>query len=168
MILAEELNAHFAQVSLEHAPPNDKLYGNPLFGIQVTGNSNPIRSFWKPLRDAGATARATLVQAAAQQLEVDPGKLHDVEQRGHGQGERTQALLWRAGGSRERPDAAQRRRGSEGFPKDFVLIGKPLHRLDTPDKVNGKAVYGIDAILPGHQICDPQSLSGIRWQGRQG
>ena len=53
MILAEELDADFAQVSLQHAPPNDKLYGNPLFGIQVTGNSNSIRSFWKPLRDAG-------------------------------------------------------------------------------------------------------------------
>ena len=48
-----------------HAPPNDKLYGNPTFGLQVTGNSNSIRAFWKPLRNAGASARAMLVQAAA-------------------------------------------------------------------------------------------------------
>src|SRR4029077_529906 len=47
MILAEELDADYQQIVLEHAPPNDKLYGNPSFGIQVTGNSNSIRAFWK-------------------------------------------------------------------------------------------------------------------------
>src|SRR6202521_4186623 len=72
MILAEELDADYARVALMHAPPNDKLYGNPTFGIQVTGNSNSIRAFWKPLRNAGAAARAMLVQAAAQQWQVDP------------------------------------------------------------------------------------------------
>src|SRR5579862_873029 len=72
MILAEELDADYSQVVLEHAPPNDKLYGNPIFGIQVTGNSNSIRSFWMPLRKAGASARAMLVAAAAQQWKVDP------------------------------------------------------------------------------------------------
>ena len=64
MILAEELDADFSKVVLEHAPPNDKLYGNPTFGIQVTGNSNSVRAFWLPLRKAGAAARAMLVQAA--------------------------------------------------------------------------------------------------------
>ena len=72
MILAEELDADFSQVILEHAPPSDKLYGNPLFGIQATGNSNSIRAWWKPLRTAGAGARAMLVQAAAAQWQVDP------------------------------------------------------------------------------------------------
>src|SRR5580692_4146983 len=72
MILAEELDADFAQVIVEHAPLSDKLYANPTFGIQVTGNSNSIRSFWMPLRKAGASARAMLVQAAAQQWQVDP------------------------------------------------------------------------------------------------
>src|SRR6202047_1549596 len=71
MILAEELDADYTQVALEHAPPNDKLYANPIFGIQVTGNSNSIRAFWKPLRMAGAAARAMLIQAAAQQWQVD-------------------------------------------------------------------------------------------------
>src|ERR1700676_4502782 len=71
MILAEELDADFPQVTLEHAPPNDKLYGNPVFGIQATGGSTSLRAFWKPLRDAGATARAMLVQAAAAQWHVD-------------------------------------------------------------------------------------------------
>src|ERR1700685_1300612 len=72
MILAEELDADFAQVRLEHAPPSDKLYGNPMFGIQATGNSNSIRAWWKPLRMAGARARAMRVQAAARQWQFDP------------------------------------------------------------------------------------------------
>src|SRR5580693_9047243 len=72
MILAEELDADFSQVSLLHAPPSDKLYGNPTFGLQVTGNSNSIRAFWMPLRNAGASARAMLLQAAAQQWQVEP------------------------------------------------------------------------------------------------
>jgi isoquinoline 1-oxidoreductase subunit beta len=54
MILADELDADLDKVTLEHAPPDDKLYGNPLFGLQVTGNSNSIRSWWTPLRKAGA------------------------------------------------------------------------------------------------------------------
>src|SRR5580692_11171307 len=72
MILAEELDADFSRVVLEHAPPSDKLYGNPMFGIQATGNSNSIRAWWPHLRTAGAGARAMLVQAAAQQWQVDP------------------------------------------------------------------------------------------------
>src|SRR3984957_11279209 len=71
MILAEELDADFSQVTLEHAPPSDKLYGNPMFGIQATGNSNSIRAFWKVLRTTGAAARAMLIEAAAQQWQVD-------------------------------------------------------------------------------------------------
>ena len=72
MILAEELDADYSKLVLVHAPPNDKLYGNPVFGIQVTGNSNSVRAFWKPLRNAGATARAMLVEAAAKRWNVDP------------------------------------------------------------------------------------------------
>src|SRR6202167_4895514 len=72
MILAEALDADFSKVALEHAPPSDKLYGNPMFGIQATGNSNSIRAFWKVLRTGGAAARAMLIQAAARQWEVDP------------------------------------------------------------------------------------------------
>src|SRR5258708_16306946 len=72
MILAEELDAAFDQVTLQAAPPSDKLYGNPFFHIQVTGNSNSIRAFWPSLRKAGAGARALLVNAAARTWKVDP------------------------------------------------------------------------------------------------
>jgi isoquinoline 1-oxidoreductase beta subunit len=146
MILAEELDADFSQVTLEHAPPSDKLYGNPMFGIQATGNSNSVRAWWKPLRTAGASARAMLVQAAAQQWQVDPAScttangevIHSASGRKLSYG----ALALAAGSEVPPNDVALK------DPKDFVLIGKPLKRLDTPDKVNGKAVYGIDAMLP--------------------
>src|SRR5277367_4273894 len=72
MILAEELDADLTKIVLEHAPPNEKLYANPVFGIQATGGSTSLRAFWMPLRTAGATARAMLVQAAAAQWKVDP------------------------------------------------------------------------------------------------
>jgi isoquinoline 1-oxidoreductase beta subunit len=146
MILAEELDADFSQLTLEHAPPSDKLYGNPLFGIQATGNSNSIRAWWMPLRKAGASARAMLVQAAAQQWQVQPASCttsngevsHNESGRKLGYG----ALALAAVSQVPPKDVPLK------DPKDFVLIGKPLKRLDTPDKVNGKAVYGIDAMLP--------------------
>ena len=75
MILAEELDADWSRVKLEHAPPDERLYANPMLGMQMTGNSNSVRAFWKPLRQAGAGARAMLVQAAARQLHVSVAEL---------------------------------------------------------------------------------------------
>src|SRR5467141_5329560 len=73
MLIAEELEVDLKQVRVEHAPPNEKLYGNPLLGgIQATGNSNAVRASWQPLRQAGATARSMLVSAAAKRWNVDP------------------------------------------------------------------------------------------------
>jgi len=146
MILAEELDAEFSKVNLEHAPPSDKLYGNPLFGIQATGNSNSVRAWWKPLRTAGAGARAMLVQAAARRWQVDPAScttansvvMHKASGRQLSYG----ALALGASSEMPPKDVPLKE------PKDFVLIGKPLKRLDTPDKVNGKSVYGIDVMLP--------------------
>jgi len=151
MILAEELDADFSQVTLQHAPPNDRLYGNPTFGLQVTGNSNSIRAFWKPLRNAGAGARAMLVQAAAQQWQVEPASCStansEVTHKESGRKLSYGALAAAAGSQTPPKDVALK------DPKDFALIGKPLKRFDTPDKVNGKAVYGIDAMLPGMKFA---------------
>jgi isoquinoline 1-oxidoreductase beta subunit len=151
MILAEELDADFSQVVLEHAPPDDQLYGNPAFGLQVTGNSNSIRAFWMPLRKAGASARAMLVQAAAQQWQVEPATCttsngqvkHEESGRTLSYGELAEAA------SKETPPKDVPLKD----PQNFTLIGKPVKRLDTPDKVNGKAVYGIDAMLPGMKFA---------------
>ena len=151
MILAEELDADFSKVAVLHAPPNDKLYGNPLFGIQVTGNSNSIRAWWKPLRSAGASARAMLVQAAAAQWQVEPVSCTaangEVTHAGSGRKLSYGALAEDAGKQTPPKDVPLK------DPKDFTLIGKPLKRLDTPDKVNGKVVYGIDAMLPGMKFA---------------
>jgi isoquinoline 1-oxidoreductase beta subunit len=151
MILAEELDADFSRVTLQHAPPNDKLYGNPTFGLQVTGNSNSIRAFWKPLRVAGANARAMLVQAAAQQWQVEPASCTtsngEVTHAESGRKLSYAALASAAGAQTPPKDIALK------DPKNFVLIGKPLKRFDTPDKVNGKAVYGIDAMLAGMKFA---------------
>jgi isoquinoline 1-oxidoreductase beta subunit len=151
MILAEELDADFGAVVLEHAPPNEKLYANPAFGIQATGGSTSVRAFWNPLREAGATARAMLIQAAAQQWQVESKActaskgevIHSASGRRLGYG----ALVEAANAQTPPKDVAVK------DPRDFVLIGKPLKRFDTPDKVNGKTVYGIDAMLPNMKFA---------------
>jgi isoquinoline 1-oxidoreductase subunit beta len=150
-ILAEELSADFAQVVLQHAPPDEKLYANPSFGIQATGGSTSVRAFWTPLRKAGATARATLIKAAADRWQVTPASCSTAEG----------AVLHDETGRKlrygELVDAASKLTPPSDVPlkdpKDFVLIGKPLKRLDTPDKVNGKVIYGIDTMLPGMKFA---------------
>jgi len=151
MLLAEELEVGLDQVQLEHAPPNDKLYANPFFGDQETGGSSSVRGFYEPLRRAGATARTMLVAAAAQTWDVDPASCrakrgvvtHMPTGRTLGYG----ALAEQAA-KLPVPDKVPLK-----DPKDFTLIGTPAKRLDTPDKVNGKAQYGIDVRLPGMKIA---------------
>jgi isoquinoline 1-oxidoreductase subunit beta len=151
MILAEELDADFNKVELKHAPPNENLYANPALGVQATGNSNSIRAFWKPLRQAGAATRAMLVQAAAQQWQVDPASCTAANS------VVTHAASGRSFGYGDLVDAAAALPVPQDpplkDPKDFTLIGKPLNRLDTPDKTNGSAIYGIDAMLPGMKFA---------------
>src|SRR5258707_11448647 len=152
MLIAEELEVDLTQVRLDHAPPDEKLYGNPLLGgIQATGNSNAIRAAWQPLRQAGAIARTMLVIAAAQRWKVDPSEGHAA----HGE------VLHQASARRVKygdlaADAA-RISVPENVPlkqaKDFTLIGTPAKRLDAPAKVNGTAVYGIDVRPPGVKIA---------------
>jgi isoquinoline 1-oxidoreductase beta subunit len=145
-ILADELDADFDKVVLEHAPP-DKAYNNPLFGLQATGGSTSVKAFWDPMRKAGATGRAMLVEAAAQQLGVEPSTcrtsnsevIHDVSGRKLGYG----AIAALA--ATMKPAAEPKLKEA----KDYTLIGKPIKRKDTPDKTNGKSKYGIDAMPTG-------------------
>lgn len=151
MLIAEELEVDLEQVRLEHAPPNEKLYANPLLGVQATGNSNAIRGGWQPLRQAGATARILLMLAAAKRWNVDPascraqsGEVHHVPTGRH----LKYGELAAAAASLPVPDSVVFKRSEE-----FKLIGTPAKRLDTPAKVNGTAVYGIDARPPGVKIA---------------
>ncbi len=147
MILAEELDADWKRVRFEHAPPDEAHYANPMLTVQATGNSNSVRAFWKPLRQAGANARALLVQAAAEQLKATVAELRTEESQViYDKADRKIAygdLVDRAAALTLSADAPLK------GPKDFHLIGRPLKRLDTPDKTNGKARYGIDARPPG-------------------
>ena len=151
MLIAEELDVSLKQVRLEHGPPNEKLYANPLLGVQATGNSNAMRGAWKPLREAGATARVMLVAAAAKRWSVDSKYCRAQE------GE----VIHEATGRRLKygeltADAAQMAVPANVALKqseDFKLIGTPAKRLDSPAKVNGTAVYGIDARPPGVKIA---------------
>jgi isoquinoline 1-oxidoreductase subunit beta len=150
MLIAEELEVDLNQVQLEHAPPNDKLYGNPLLGgIQATGNSNAIRAAWQPLRQAGAVARTMLVSAAAKRWNVDPASCHAHS------GEVLHAPTGRAIKYGELAADAARMPVPAGVllkrPEDFRLIRTPAKRLDAPSKVNGNA-------------C---AIARVRWSGEE-
>jgi isoquinoline 1-oxidoreductase beta subunit len=152
MLIAEELEVDLKQLRLEHAPPNEKLYGNPLLGgIQATGNSNAMRAAWQPMRQAGATARTMLIAAAAKRWTVDPASCRAQS------GEVVHAPTGRRIKYGELSAAAARLPVPENVvlkqPKDFRLIGTPAKRLDAPSKINGRAVYGIDVRPPGVKIA---------------
>ncbi|RJT29088.1 xanthine dehydrogenase family protein molybdopterin-binding subunit [Mesorhizobium waimense] len=153
MLLAEELDVGLDQVRLELSPASDALYGNPLFGPQSTGGSTSIRAFWMPLRQAGAVARTLLLEAAAQKWGVDPktcraesGSVFETSGSRH----LAYGQLVDAAGTLPAPapeSVALKDR------KDFKIIGKPHRRLDTPGKVNGTTVFGIDTKIPGMKIA---------------
>jgi isoquinoline 1-oxidoreductase subunit beta len=152
MLIAEELEVDLKQVRLEPAPPNEKLYGNPLLGgIQATGNSNAIRAAWQPMRQAGATARTMLVAAAAKKWSVDPvscrARSGEVLHAPTGRRIKYGELAAAAAGLPVPENVALKR------PQEFKLIGTPAKRLDAPSKVNGTAVYGIDVRPPGVKIA---------------
>jgi isoquinoline 1-oxidoreductase subunit beta len=152
MLIAEELEVDLKQVRLEHAPANEKLYGNPLLGgIQATGNSNAVRASWQPLREAGAIARTMLLSAAAKRWNVDPAscRAQDGEVLHPPTGQRAKyGELAPEAASMPVPEHVPLKR-----PTDFKLIGTAAKRLDASGKVNGTAVYGIDARPPGVKIA---------------
>ena len=152
MLIAEELEVDLSQVRLEHAPPDEKRYGNPLLGgLQATGNSNAVRASWQPLRQAGAAARTMLIAAAAQRWNVSPAscRAQTGEVRHAPTGRRATYGELAADAARlPIPDRVALKR-----PDDFKLIGKPAKRLDSPGKVNGTAVYSIDVRPPGVKIA---------------
>ena len=151
MLMAEELEVDLAQVQLEHAPPNEKLYGNPLLaGVQATGGSTSIRASWKALREAAAAARTMLVTAAAERWKVDPATCRaEAGKIVHASG-RSVAYGEIAADAARQPVPTSIALKSPGT---FKLIGTRAKRLDTPGKVDGSVVYGIDMRLPGMKIA---------------
>ena len=145
MILAEELDADWSKITAEHAPVEDR------FGRMGTGGSTSIRTNFDRLRKVGAAARHMLVQAAAQEWGVDPAEcttrdstvLHAASRRALTYGELAEqaALITPP----EDPPVKDR--------SEYKIVGKPTKRLDTPAKVRGEAVFGIDVKVPGMLIA---------------
>ncbi|SAL41915.1 aldehyde oxidase [Caballeronia udeis] len=147
MLIAEELEVPLDSVVIDHAPPNEKLFMDPLLGGQLTGGSTSIRYAWEPMRKAGATARVMLISAAAQQWQVDPATCHAEK------GEVVHAASSRRIGYGQLVDAAAKLPAPQDVPlkdpKDFKLIGTAAKRLDSPEKVDGAAMFGLDVRVPG-------------------
>src|SRR5881628_532770 len=147
MILADELEADWATVRLGPIPENPAGWSRTM----RTGGSNAIRSSWEPLRKAGARAREMLVAAAAQTWNVDRATcraekgavIHVPSGRRLSYG----TLVARAAMLPVPKDVALKE------PKDFRLLGTRVTRLDTPGKVDGSALFGIDVKVPGMLIA---------------
>lgn len=140
MLVAEELEVPWSSIRVLRAGID------PVYGFQLTGGSTSIKKGWVLLREAGAIARQILLQAAARQWQVpveqcraEQGRVFDARGRSLSYVE----LL---------PVASQLGLPKKAWlkpPEQFRVIGQPLPRKDVPDKVRGKAVYGIDVRLPG-------------------
>ncbi|HEY7635954.1 MAG TPA: xanthine dehydrogenase family protein molybdopterin-binding subunit [Gemmatimonadales bacterium] len=151
MMVAEELEVGLDLVRVEHAPADDRVYANPHLGFQATGGSTSVRAFYEPMRHAGAAARSLLVTAAAQSWGVDPASCRAEKGSVIHSGTRrtvTYGAVAERAAKLPMPDKVALKN-----PKDFSLIGMPAKRLDTPSKVNGTALYGIDVRVPGMKIA---------------
>jgi isoquinoline 1-oxidoreductase beta subunit len=150
MLVAEELDADWSKVRVEAAPV-DPVYNHTAFGIQMTGGSSSTWSEYDRLRKAGATGRAMLIAAAAETWNVDAATcrtqngyvIHTASQRRLSYGR-----LAEKASSMTPPQNVTLK-----DPKDFKLIGKPTKRLDTPEKSDGKGVFGLDVSVPGMLVA---------------
>jgi isoquinoline 1-oxidoreductase subunit beta len=150
MLVAEELDADWAKVRFEAAPVA-AVYNHPNYGIQLTGGSSSTWAEWERVRKAGSAARAMLIAAAAAEWKVEPATC------GTEPGHVVHAASGRRVSYGRLAEKAAGLKPPENVPlkdpKDFRLVGKPTRRLDTPDKVSGKAVFGLDVQLPGMLVA---------------
>jgi isoquinoline 1-oxidoreductase subunit beta len=146
-IVAEELDADWSQLRAVSAPADATRYNNLLFGqIQGTGGSTAVANSWDQLRQAGATARAMLVAAAAAEWNVPTSEI-SVE-RGvvkHASSGRSASFGTLASKAAAQPVPAS---VSVKDPRNFRLIGQHVSRLDTPAKTDGTAQFALDVSLP--------------------
>jgi isoquinoline 1-oxidoreductase beta subunit len=144
MLIAEELECDWSKVRCEHAPAAP-VYGHPAMGMQMTGGSSSTNGEFDRYRNVGATAKDMLLRAAATRWKTTPGKLraaNGVISFG------TQTLTYG-----DVAEAAMKLPPPKTVklkaPKDWKLIGTLVRRLDTPEKITGKAEFGIDVQFEG-------------------
>ena len=144
MIIAEELEADWKQLRVRQAPAGDE-YKNPLLGAQIVGGSTSVRGFYEPMRKAGAAGRAVLIKAAAETWKVpeDECKAFNCAVK-HAKSGRTLTYgqLCLKAAKLQIPQEPPLKN-----EKDFRYIGKSMPRVDLPEKVSGKAVFGLDMAL---------------------
>jgi len=149
MLVAEELECDWNKIVAEAAPV-DPVYNHTQWGVQATGGSTSLTSEWERLRKLGASAREMLIAAAALDWKVD--KKTCRAENGtviHSGGKKlTYGQLAAKSANMEVPKEVRLK-----DPSEFKIIGKPVHRLDTPEKTNGKAVFGIDVNIPGMLVA---------------
>lgn len=146
MLIAEELDADWTTIKVEHAPAA-QAYAHPNFGMQMTGGSTSTWSEFDRYRQAGATARALLVQAAAQRFGVQPAAIRTENGEAIVGNQRVRyGELADAAGQLPAPDPATLKLKDA---KDWKIIGKPTKRLDSPEKISGRAQFGMDVQFDG-------------------
>jgi isoquinoline 1-oxidoreductase beta subunit len=147
-LMAEELDADWANVRVEQAPVS-QAFNNPAFGMQATGGSTTVRGHWDVMRNAGATARAMLVAAAAEQWKVPAAECRtEAGHVMHGSKKLSYGQLAEAASKQKAPEKVALK-----DPKDFKILGQRKARLDTAGKTNGSAKFGIDVNLPGMLVA---------------
>lgn len=150
-IVAEELDAAWSQVVVVGAPADVKRYANLSLGVQLTGGSTAIANSWEQLRNAGASARAMLVAAAAQQWNVAAADIVVSD------GVVSHAASKQRATFGELAEAAARQPVPTDIklkdPKEFKLVGKHAPRKDSVEKTTGKARFTQDVQLPGMLVA---------------
>jgi len=150
-VLAEELDADWAQVRVESAPADAKRYANLAFGMQGTGGSTAMANSWSQLREAGAKGRAMLLTAASLEWKVPVTELTTDK-----------GVVFHTGSARQATYGSLAVKAAAlpvpekvalKDPKDFKLIGRFLPRVDVPAKVNGTAQFTLDVVLPGMLVA---------------
>jgi isoquinoline 1-oxidoreductase beta subunit len=143
-LVAEELDADWGQMRAVHSPADDKVYANLAFGLQGTGGSSSIANSYEQFRKAGATARAMLVAAAANEWNVPASEITvekgRVKHAGSGKESGFGALATQAAGIKPPSNVNLK------DPANFTLIGQELPKLDTVSKTNGQAIYTLDIV----------------------
>jgi isoquinoline 1-oxidoreductase subunit beta len=148
MLIAEELDCDWSKVRSEHAPAAP-IYAHPAFQVQMTGGSSSTWSEFDRYRQVGAMAKDMLVRAAAARWKVAPAACkaangvvtHGKDQLSYGKLAETAMAL--------APPKTVKLKDA----KDWKLIGTPVKRLDTPEKITGKAVFGLDVQFPGLRVA---------------
>jgi isoquinoline 1-oxidoreductase subunit beta len=144
MLIAEELDADWSRIRVEHAPAAP-VYAHAVFGMQMTGGSSSTWSEFDRYRQAGALARALLVQAAATRFGVEASTIRTENGEAISGNQRARyGALADAAAKLPAPVSVKLKE-----PKDWKIIGKTTRRLDTPEKITGRAQFGMDVQFPG-------------------